>query len=205
MDPPPGFQERFGSKVCRLKKSLYGLKQSPRAWFEKFTRSVKNQGYRQTQTDHTMFVKHSEGGKMAVLLVYVDDIILTSDDINEMNRLKTSLAKEFEIKDLGALRYFLGMEVARSKKGIMVNQRKYILDLLKETGMSGCRPVETPIDPNVKLREGKGSESIDTTRYQKLVGKLIYLSHTRPDIAFAVSLVSQFMHSPKREHLEATY
>ena len=81
MDPPPGFQERFGSKVCRLKKSLYGLKQSPRAWFEKFTRSVKNQGYHQTQTDHTMFVKHSEGRKMAVLLVYVDDIILTGDDI----------------------------------------------------------------------------------------------------------------------------
>ena len=71
--------------------------------------------------------------------------------------------------------------------------------------MSGCRPVDTPIDPNVKFIEGKGSESIDTTRYQKLVGKLIYLSHTHPDIAFAVSLVSQFMHSPKKEHLEATY
>ena len=103
---------------------------------------------------------------MAVLLVYVDDIILTGDDVNEMNHLKTSLAKEFEIKDLGALKYFLGMEVARSNKGIMVNQWKYILDFFKETGMSGCRPVDTPIDPNVKFIEGKRSESIDTTRYQ---------------------------------------
>ena len=84
--------------------------------------------------------------------------------MTDMNRLKTSLAKEFEIKDLGALKYFLGMEVIRSKKDIMINQWKYILDLLKETGMSGYRPVDTPIDPNVKFREDKMSEQVDTTR-----------------------------------------
>lgn len=95
-----------------------------------------------------------------------------------MNRVKTSLATEFEIKDLRALKYFLGMEVTKSKKEIMVNQWKYILDLLKETGMSGCRPVDTPIDPNVKFREDKTSEPVDTTQYLKLVGKLIYLSYT---------------------------
>lgn len=99
------------------------------------------------------------------------------------------------------MRYFLGMEVARSKKGIVVSQQKYILDLLKETGMSGCRPADTPMDPNVKLW-GEGSVPVDTGR---LVGKLIYLSHTRPDIAFSVSVVSQFMHSPFEEHLEAVY
>ena len=97
------------------------------------------------------------------------------------------------------------MEVARSKKGIVVSQQKYILDLLKETGMMGCRPANTPIDPNQKLRsEGKG-DPVDTTRYQRLVGRLIYLSHIRPDIAFAVSLVSQFMQSPHEEHLEAAH
>ena len=138
------------------------------------------------------------------MIVYVDKIILTNDDVEEMDRLKKTLSTEFELKDLGALRYFLGMEVAMSKNGITVSQRKYILDLLNKTGMSGCRPVDTPIDPNVKLREDKG-EPEDTTRYQKLVGKLIYLSHTCPNIAFAVSLVSQFMHSPQKEHLEATY
>ena len=87
--------------------------------------------------------------------MYIDDIILTGDDVLEMNRLKTSLSSTFEIKDLGSLRYFLGMEVARSKKGIVVSQRKYVLDLLKETGMSGCRPADTPIDPNQKLRDDK--------------------------------------------------
>ncbi|KAK3037075.1 hypothetical protein RJ639_029917 [Escallonia herrerae] len=136
--------------------------------------------------------------------VYVDDIILTGDDIAEIERLKQCLASEFEIKDLGSLKFFLGMKIARSRKGIAMSQRKYVLDLLKETSMSGCRPVETPIDPNQKLGDNKG-DPVNTSRYQKLVGKLIYLSHTRPDIAFAVSLVSQFMHSLHEEHLEAVY
>ena len=146
-----------------------------------------------------MFFKHSQDGKIFILIVYVDDIILTGDGVREMNRLKTSISSTFEIKDLGPLRYFPGMEVARSKKWIVVSQGKYVLDLLKETGLSGCRPIDTPIDPNKKL----GDDMVNTTRYQKLVGKIIYLSHTRLDIAFDVSLVSQFMHSPYKKHLEA--
>ena len=97
------------------------------------------------------------------------------------------------------------MEVARSKKGIMVSQQKYILNLLKETGMMGCRPANTPIDPNQKLQSEGNGDPVDTTRYQRLVGRLIYLSHIRPDIAFAVSLVSQFMQSPLKENLEAVH
>ena len=100
-----------------------------------------------------MFIKHSGDGKVTILIVYVDNIILTSDDENEMNRLKTCLVVEFEIKDLGSMRYFLGMRVAWSKKRIVVSQWKYILDLLKEIGMSSCKPVDTPIDPNKNLRD----------------------------------------------------
>ncbi|RVX04977.1 Retrovirus-related Pol polyprotein from transposon TNT 1-94 [Vitis vinifera] len=96
--------------------------------------------------------------------------------------------KEFEIKDLGNLKYFLGMEIARSKKGIAVSQRKYVLDLLNETGMLGCKPTETPMDTTVKLEESDGSAPVDKRRYQRLMGKLIYLSHTRPDIGFSVSV-----------------
>ena len=119
--------------------------------------------------------------------------------------MKSSLAKEFEIKDLGPVKYFLGMKVAHSQKGLVVNQRKYFFDLLKETGMSGCRPVDTSIDSNVKLGDREKDEVVDTLRYQRLVGKLIYLSHTRPDIAFTVSRVSQFMHSPRKVYLDAAY
>ena len=147
MSPPPSFEESFGAG----KVSLYELKQSPRAWFERFGKVIKRYGWTQSQADHTMFYKHSKGGKVAILIVYVDDIVLTGDDYSELEKLKGRLAEEFEIKDLGALKYFLGMEFARSKEGIVVNQRKYVLDLLNETGMLGCKPAKTPIEPNVKL------------------------------------------------------
>ena len=98
------------------------------------------------------------------------------------------MAKEFEVKDLGTLKYFLGMEIARSKKGISVSQRKYTLDLLEETGMLGCKPSKTPIELGNKEKMFEG-DPVDKGSYQRLVGKLIYPSHTRPDIAFAVSLV----------------
>eukprot|EP00261_Vitis_vinifera_P033077 XP_019074320.1 PREDICTED: uncharacterized protein LOC109122264 [Vitis vinifera] len=205
MDTPLGFDGNYDSKVCKLRKSLYGLKQSPKAWFDKFAQSAKKQGYKQGETYHTLFVKFSSGGKIAILIVYVDDIILPGDDLIEMDRLKRSLATKFEIKDLGSLKYFLGMEVARSKKGIVVSQMKYVLDLLKETGISGCKPSKTPMEPNFRLGDSDKKVPVDTTRYQRLVGKLIYLSHTQPDIAFAVSVVSQFMHSPYEKHLEVIY
>ena len=109
------------------------------------------------------------------------------------------MAKEFEVKDLGALRYFLGMEFARSKKGISICQRKYTSHLLEETGMLGCKPSKTPIELGNKAKMLEGGP-VDKESYQRLVGKVIYLSHTRPDIAFAVSLVSQYMHAPCPGH-----
>ena len=205
MNPPPGFENSFSSKVCKLEKALYGLKQSPRAWFDRFTQFVKKQGYTQAQADHTLFMKFSIKGEISVLIVYVDDIILTGDYHEESKRLKKMLAHEFEVKDLGELKYFLAMEIARSKAGIVVSQRKYVLDLLQETGMSACKPADTPIDPNIKLGGIQDGIPVNIQQYQRLVGRLIYLAHTRPDIAFAVSLVSQFMHSPYEQHLEAAY
>ncbi|KAK2984414.1 LOW QUALITY PROTEIN: hypothetical protein RJ640_009914 [Escallonia rubra] len=131
--------------------------------------------------------------------------IRQGDDYDEMNKLKTILAKEIEIKDLGKLKYFLGTEVARSNKGISISQRKYTLDLLKETCMLSCKPVNTPMDPTCKLGMKEGSTPVDKGRYQRLVGRLIYLSHARPDIGFYVSVVSQFMNNPTEEHLDAVY
>ena len=140
---------------------------------------------------------------MTILIVYVDDIILTRDDTREVERLKKVLATKFEVKDLGQMRYCLGMEIARSRKGISISQRKYVLNLLTETGMLGCKPSDTPI--KARNRMESDGKPVDREKYQRLVGRLIYLSHTRPDIAFAVSVVSQYMHSPKESHLEAVY
>lgn len=126
MNIPPGFETQATvNKVCKLRRSLYGLKQSPRAWFNKFTRVIKQYGYSQCQTYHTLFVKHSPERRVAILIVYVDDIILTGDYEQEINILKDLLAKEFEIKDLGSLKYFLGIEIARSKAGILLSKEVF--------------------------------------------------------------------------------
>ncbi|KAG8491054.1 hypothetical protein CXB51_014208 [Gossypium anomalum] len=204
MDFPPGFKESKG-QVCKLKKSLYRLKQSPRTWFNRFAKAMTSRNHIQRQADHTMFYKHSEKGKCCILIVYVDDIILTGDDSSEIVRLKEFLGTEFELKDLGNLKYFLGMEVAMTQTGISISQRKYVLDLLSEVSLMGCKPAETPMEFNLKLGTDEDGEEIDRGRYQRLVGRLIYLSHTRPDIAFSVSVISQYMHAPREKHLEAAY
>ncbi|KAK9044876.1 hypothetical protein V6N11_058767 [Hibiscus sabdariffa] len=158
MKVPPGLQHIEGAnKVCKLNKSLYGLKQSPRAWFERFTAIVLKNGYKQSLADHTLFIKVNSIHKRTILIVYVDDIILTGDDEMEISNFKKFLNKEFEIKDLGKLRYFLGMEVARSKDKLVINQRKYVLDLLKETGFLGCKPVDTPMEANLKFNKEGGA------------------------------------------------
>ncbi|XP_028105641.1 uncharacterized protein LOC114304706 [Camellia sinensis] len=120
-----------------------------------------------SQADLTLFVKHSSHGKTIALIVYVDDIVLIGDDVEEVPRLKEYLANEFEIKDLGSLKYFLGIEVARSKEGIFICQRKYMLDLLKETGMLGSKACEcdTPLEPGLKLSEDQAGELVDRERY----------------------------------------
>ncbi|KAL5580295.1 hypothetical protein UlMin_012737 [Ulmus minor] len=205
MEIPPGVNNKMEGKVCRLRKSLYGLKQSPRAWFGKFTKAMMKIGYRQSQGDHTLFIKHKAPSKVTALIVYVDDIIVTGNDQEEIKRLKQYLASEFEIKDLGRLKYFLGIEVAYSKACVILSQRKYTLDLLKETGMLGSKPADSPIEPNHKLGDDPEKPKVDKERYQRLVGRLIYLSHTRPDIAYAVSVISQFMHAPRENHMEAAY
>lgn len=205
MEPPHGFSKDFGDQhVCRLKKALYGLKQSPRAWFGRFTVAMKMWGYRQSNGDHTLFIKRRRG-HVTCLIIYVDDIVITGDDSDEIQRLKKSLFTEFEMKDLGNLKYFLGIEVLRSQKGIFISQRKYILDLLAETGMLDCKPAETPIVVNHGLQIVEGAKTVDRERYQRLVGKMIYLSHTRPDVAYAMGILSQFMHCPQEDHISAAY
>lgn len=204
MDIPPGFASPTNKGVvCKLKKALYGLEQSPRAWFGRFTKVMLTLGYKQSQGDHTLFIKHSALGGVCVLLVYVDDIIVTGDDLEEIGGLKQQIVKEFEITDLGKLKYFLGIEVAHSRNGIFISQHKYVLDLLNETGILGCKPAETPVEQHHKLGECPEDVAVDKGSYLRLVGRLIYLSHTMPDIAYTVSVVSQFMHNPKETHQRA--
>ena len=135
MDIPPGCSTVSKTNtVCRLQKALYGLKQSPRAWFGRFTLAMKKYGFQQSNADHTLFLKHRHG-KVTALIIYVDDMIITGNDEEEISKLQNQLAAEFEMKSLGNLKYFLGIEVARSAQGIVLSQRKYVLDLLAEVGL----------------------------------------------------------------------
>ncbi|KAL4028578.1 hypothetical protein IC575_011777 [Cucumis melo] len=197
-EPPPDLKPNLVGR-CVNSKNLY-MASSLRAWFEiHYLCQVPVQ----SGTRPYFIYKGFQNRKIAILIVYVDDIVLTGDDQTEISQLKQRMGDEFEIKDLGNLKYFLGMEVARSKEGISVSQRKYTLDLLTETGMLGCRPADTPIEFNCKLGNSDDQVPVDKEQYQRLVGKLIYLSHTRPDISFAVSVVSQFMQAPYEKHMEA--
>jgi Reverse transcriptase (RNA-dependent DNA polymerase) len=203
MTLPPGHKrENMSNFVCRLNKSIYGLKQSPRAWYEKLSHFLLSCNFKTSWADTSLFTKHNEHG-ITVVLVYVDDIIITGNSQLEINSIKNSLKQKFDIKDLGKLKYFLGIEIAHSSKGLFISQRKYVLDLLKETGKLGCKPASTPIDINMKLNAEDGELLEDINQYQKLVGKLIYLTVTRPDLSFAVSQVSKFMHAPRIPHLDA--
>ena len=165
MDLPPGFHSK-GGLVCKLVKSLYGLKQASRQWFAKFSIALLMLGFTQSRVDYSLFTKKTSTTFIA-LLVYVDDILLASDNKQAVDELKVLLDQQFKLKDLGDLKFFLGLEVARAASGISLCQRKYILDLLKEAGMMVCKAAKTPMDPNAKLSKYEGKALQDPSSYRK--------------------------------------
>lgn len=208
MTPPPGLEDSITpGKVLRLRKAIYGLKQSPRAWYHKLSSTLKDRGFKRSEADHTLFTLQSPQG-IIVVLVYVDDLIISGSDQVGIQETKSFLKSVFDIKDLGELKYFLGIEICRSSEGLFLSQRKYTLDLLSETGKLGSKPAKTPLEDGYKVkRKGeKGTDDpldkphADPSQYRRLVGKLIYLTITRPDLCFAVNQVSQHMKEPTIYH-----
>ena len=180
MEKPSGFlAQRESGLVCKLRRSLYGLKQSHRTWFNPFSSVVQEFGMIQSAADHSIFYHHSSIRQCIYLIVYVDDIVITSSDQDGIQRLKQHLFSHFQTKDLGKLKYFLGNEVVQSNSGVVISQRKYTFEILTDTGMLECKPVDTPMDPNVKLVPDQGELLRDLGRYRGLVGKLNYLTITR--------------------------
>ncbi|CAJ2651582.1 unnamed protein product [Trifolium pratense] len=202
MKIPDGVQCAKPNQVCKLLKSLYGLKQASRKWYEKLTSLLVKEGYTQSTSDYSLFTIKQQN-HFTALLIYVDDVILTGTDIQEITRIKTILDNNFKIKDLGVVKYFLGLEVAHSKEGISISQRKYCLDLLHDSGLLGSKPASTPLDPSIKLHQDNGKPFEDISLYRRLVGKLLYLTNTRPDITFATQQLSQFLHNPTVTHYKA--
>ncbi|MCH88981.1 cysteine-rich RLK (receptor-like protein kinase) 8, partial [Trifolium medium] len=160
MLPPPGLDLPSPDMVCKLQRSLYGLKQASRQWNTKLTDTLIQCGYTQSKADYSLFTKQSSA-------------------------VKTLLNDKFSIKDLGTLKYFLGFEVARSKEGINLCQRKYTLDLLEDAGLLGSKPCTTPMQPHLQLHKTSGQPLSNPTPYRRLIGRLLYLTHSRPEIAYA--------------------
>lgn len=153
MTPPPGLEDSIApGKVLILRKGIYGLKQSPRAWYHKLSSTLKERGFKRSEADHTLFTLQSSKG-IIVVLVYVDDLITSRNNKEGIQEIKTYLKTMFDIKDLGELKYFLGIEVRWSLKGLFLSQRKYTLDLLTETGKLGEKPAKTPLEDGYKVKQ----------------------------------------------------
>ena len=192
MQPPLGYPHS-GGQVCRLHCALYGLKQAPRAWFENFSLVVAQQGFTSSPHDIALFVRRSFAGITHILL-YIDDMIITRDYLVGIRSLQHFLSQYFEMKDLSTLSYFLGLEVTSSFDGYYLSLAKYASDLLSKAGITNNKIVSTSLEYNAKLTPLDGEPISDATCYRQLVGSLIYLTVTRPDISHAwVWLVSLWM------------
>ncbi|KAL6177813.1 hypothetical protein ACLB2K_049335 [Fragaria x ananassa] len=174
MKLPPGFGQKGEHRVCRLHKSLYGLKQASRQWFIKLSLALRAAGF-------------------------------TQSCLEEIASIKDSLSRQFKLKDLGNLKYFLGIEVARSRQGIALSQRKYALEILEDAGFLAAKPSRFPVDQNLALTQTRRELLSDPSQYRRLVGRMIYLTITRPDLTYAVHIVTQFMDKPHQPHLDAAY
>ena len=202
MTLPPDFPSSNPSKVCRLHKSLYGLKQASRQWYSKLSSFLITIGYQQSKADHSLYVKVTSSDFTA-LLVYVDDIVLAGTSTSEISHVKQLLHQSFKIKDLGQLRFFLGFEIARTTDGIFLNQRKYTLELLEDSGLLASKSSSVPFDPTIKLSITEGQPLEDPSIYRRLIGRLIYLTNSRPDISYAVQHLSQYVSNPLMPHYQA--
>ncbi|CAM8888151.1 unnamed protein product [Rhodiola kirilowii] len=199
MSQPPGFRDtKYPEHVCLLKKAIYGLKQSPRAWFHKLREFLHSSGFRSCKTDASLFVR-THGDSLTYMLVYVDDLVLTGSDSNFISEFIIELHQTFSLKDLGLLNYLLGVEVKQQHGCLLLNQSKYILELLSRAGMEGCKPMTTPAAPRSQLTAA-GKPMSDPSMYRHVVGSLQYAAITRPDIAYAVNRVCQFLHAPTEDH-----
>jgi hypothetical protein len=190
MEQPPGYVDQTHlNLVCRLKKNLYSLKQAPKAWSDKIGQYLVTSGFQTSNVDFSLYVKKTNYG-IVVIVIYVDDLIIIGDSDADIFDFKKLLKQKFEMKDLGELHYFLNIEIIQSIKGIWLLQRQYALNKLSRYGMTGCKPISIPLEQNVKLSADEGDLVEDTTMYKCIVGNLIYMTITRPDLSYVVGVVS---------------
>ena len=209
MSQPEGFVDPDKpNHLCKLKRSIYGLKQSARCWNSTFDTFLRNCGYQRSNADSCIYikqVKNTEGKvNLCILAIYVDDILCISNDIKFLTAEKSLLCNEFEIVDYGEVNYILGMSITRNRESrtLLIRQPRYTKEILRKFGMDECKPVSTPMESGKRFQSSQDNEELfDINAYQQAIGCLTYLSTaTRPDIAVAVNILSRFMSKPNKEH-----
>jgi hypothetical protein len=203
VEQPLGYEKKGEEhKVCKLKKALYGLKQAPRAWYSRIDSYLLDNEFDKCEGEPTVYIKEKDG-KILIVVLYVDDVIFTGNDDQLIKNFKSVMKEEFEMTDMGFLRYFLGIEVDQNEKGIFISQARYVNQVLSRFNMQECKAAITPTVMGLKLSREDSSKDFDPSLYKSIVGSLMYLTATRPDIMYAVSLISRFMERPKEAHWQA--
>jgi len=200
---PPGFIDfEKLNHVYKLKKALYGLKQAPKAWYDRLKTFLVDHKYTMGLVDNTLFTKKKDS-HIIIVQIYVDDIIFGSTCQELCVDFSKIMHDEFEMSMMGELNFFLGLQIKQLEYGIFFNQSKYIKDMLKKFGLEDSKPIKTPMSTETKLTKDEESESVDSTKYRGMIGSLLYLTASRPDIMFSVCLCARFQEDPKTTHLEA--
>ena len=198
-----GFEDpHFPSHVLRLKKTLYGLKQAPRAWYDRLTHYLLNRGFKKGYADQTLFVKNDED-YLFVAQVYIDDIVFGATINDRAIEFSKEMKKEFEMSMVGELTFFLGLQVKQKKEGIFVSQEKYARNIVKNFGLDSKKHASTLMSSSTKLNVDSFEVEVSPTLYRSIIGSLLYLTASRPDIAFSVGVCARYQAAPKQSHLTA--
>ncbi|CAL9028710.1 unnamed protein product [Prunus brigantina] len=203
VEQPKGFEDpHHPNDVFRLKKALYGLKQAPRAWYERLSSHLLGNGYVRGSVDKTLFVKRFKKDVL-IAQVYVDDIVVGSTSDLHVQEFIHVMTSEFEMSLVGELNYFLGLQIKQSHDGIFISQSKYAKSLVTKFGLEGAKSARTPMSTSAKIHRDLLGKSVDQTLYRSMIGSLLYLTASRPDISFSVGVCARFQSDPKESHLFA--
>jgi hypothetical protein len=203
VEQPKGFLDpHYPQHVYKLKKALYGLKQAPREWYERLTTYLLDKGFTRGQANQTLFIRN-QGNHKFIAQVYVDDIIFGATLDSQAHEFAEEMKQEFEMSMIGELTYFLGLQVKQTSEGLFISQAKYAKDLVKRFGLDWKIHARTPMSTNVKMSADLTSKQVDPTLYRSMTGSLLYLTASRPDIAFSVGVCARFEANPKESHLTA--
>ena len=200
---PPGFEsEKYPNHVYFLDKALYGLKQAPRAWYERLSTFLIKHDFNRGTTDITLFYK-KQADEILLVQIYVDDIIFGSTNDSMCKEFEALMQSEFEMSMMGELTFFLGLQVKQSTEGIFINQSKYVHDLLTKYKIADASPMRTPMATGTRLHADLNGLSVECKLYRGMIGSLLYLTASRPDIMFSTCVCARYQANPKASHLSA--